>query len=476
MTRERSEGREIALFEPLLRYAVVDFKEGKQDFVPQLAESWERIDPKTIVFKLQKGVKFHDGSDFNAAVAKWSLERMGNRPKSLSKMLAENFASLEVVDPYTLRINYKAPSALQLLNLTTGTAGTGAVGPGIVSKAYLEKVGEEVFHTQPSGTGAMKLVEWRKDSEIILTKFENYWKKGADGQPLPYLDGIRSRLILDPAMHLVELKTGTAHVSAVLTPTDLATVSKEPDLRAILIPWAPIRWFFGFNQEKEPFGKNLKLRQAAQYAVDRESLAKVFGLEAGRPNYWVGWISGMAGYDEKLPHYTFDPDKAAALLKEAGYPNGVDLVLQTETATAHRRVGEALQAMWSKMGIRAMVNPVEKIAGRQKIKLGEFESQINTMSPSPDTAHYNRFFTCEGAANWSNYCNRELDKCMFAGESEIDPKKRQEIYAGCQKIVYDDALRGGLFVVSSITVIRKEVNGLGMEGNSADLGEVWLDK
>ncbi len=468
--------KEIALFEPLLRFAVTDFQKGTQELVPYLAESWERNSPTTITFKLRKGVKFHDGSDFNAEAAKWSLERMGNRPKSLSKMLAENFASLEVVDPYTLRINYKNASALQLLNLTTATAGTGAVGPGIVSKAYLDKEGEEVFNTKPSGTGPMKFVEWRKDAEISVAKFDGYWKKGADGQPLPFLDGIRSRLILDPAMHVVELKTGSAQVSIVLTPADLASVSKEADLRTIMVHWAPIRYFFGFNQEKEPFGKNLKLRQATQYAIDRPALAKVFGIEAGRPNYWVGWTPGMAGYDEKLPHYNLDLDKATALVKEAGFPNGVDLVLQTETATAHRRVGEAIQAMLAKVGIRAAVNPVEKIAGRQKIKLGEFESQVNTMSPSPDIAHYNRFFTCEGGANWSNYCNRELDKCMFAGENEIDAKKRQEIYAGCQKIVYDDALRGGLFVVDSITVHRKEVNGLGMEGNSVDLGEIWLDK
>ncbi len=189
----------LLIFESLVRYDVVDYKAGKSELKPELAESWQQVDPKTVVLKLQKGVKFHDGSNFDAAAAKWSLERMGEDPKSLSKALAANFASLEVVDSYTLKINYKTPSAISVLNLTSATDGTGSVGPLIVSKAQLDKLGEDGFASNPSGTGPMKFDEWKRDQEVSVKKFEGYWRKGADGQPLPYLDGLRDRSISQAA-------------------------------------------------------------------------------------------------------------------------------------------------------------------------------------------------------------------------------------------------------------------------------------
>lgn len=321
MPESKDHMAELSMYEALVRNDT-DLKEGKSEITPGLAEAWERVDPKTIVFKLRKGVKFHDGSDFNAEVAKWNLERMWKDPKSAGARLAATFASVDVVDPYTLRISYKAPSAHQLLDLTNSTGGVGSAAPSMVSKAQMENVGEAAFATsKPSGTGPMKVVEWKSDDFITLMKFDNYWRKGADGKPLAYLDGMKNRAIPDTAVQLVEMKAGTVHVSGgrSLTPDDLKTIGTSPDLRTILISWSPQRYYIGFNQEKEPFGKNLKLRQAAQYALDRETFAKVLAPGSGSLSYWLGWIPAWIGYDETLPRYEFNPDKAKALVKEAGY-------------------------------------------------------------------------------------------------------------------------------------------------------------
>ncbi|MCL4535105.1 MAG: ABC transporter substrate-binding protein [Bacteroidetes bacterium] len=468
--------KEVALYEAMLRYEVTDLKEGKLEIKPELAESWQVVDPKTVVLKLRKGVKFHDGSDFNAEVAKWSLERMGSHPKSLSKRLAENFASLEVIDPYTLKINYKNPSGLNLLNLTAATAGTGSVGSVILSKAHMDKVGEETFSSQPSGTGPMKVAEWKRDDVLVVTRFDGYWGDGADGKKLPYLDGMRQRFVTDNAVIQTELKAGTMHITRSLSPSDLAAIKANPDLDVILMKWAPIPHYFGFNQEKEPFGKNLKLRQAVQYATDRETMARVLGMEAGVPNYYLGWTPGWVGYDEKLPRYEFNLDKAIALVKEAGYPNGVDLVLLHYVPTLDRRKAEMLQSMWGKAGVRATLDSGEATSARQKIKAGEFESHTWNMAYSPDPAHFNRMYTCEGAANWSNYCNREVDKCMLEGERETDTAKRVGIYNRCQRMMYEDALVGGLWQVSPVLTFRKEVKGIKIQAASEDYQEIWLDK
>ncbi len=467
--------KEMGLYEALLRWEVTDIKEGKQEIKPELAESWERVGPTEIVLKLQKGVKFHDGSDFNAETAKWSLERMATHTKSLSKQLGTNFDKLEVVDPHTLRIKYKNPSALQLLNLTVATAGTGSIGPAMLSKAYFDQVGEEGMNTKPSTTAPFKLQEWQRDNQFIMTKFDGYWRNGADGQKLPYLDRVINKYNPDVATHLLELKAGTAHI---IHPgaADVPVVKAMPDVDMIMMYWAPGRYYFGFNPQKEPFGKNLKLRQAAAYAIDRENIAKVVGLEAGTPSYWWGWNKAWPGFDESLPRYTFNLEKAKQLMNEAGYPNGLDLKMIHYNSGWARKQAEVTQAMWGKIGIRVTLEQAETVAARAKIKAGEFESHVWQMNPSPDPAHFNRMFLCEGSANWSNYCNRDTDQCMIEAEQEIDPAKRAELYKKCQRFMYEDGLLGGELMADTIIAHRKEVKGLKIQTYSEDMQEVWLDK
>ncbi len=468
--------KKLGHFEALVRYFVTDISAGKLEIQPELAESWQQVDPTTIVFKLRKGVKFHDGSDFNAEVAKWSLERMGNRPKSVSKMLAANFDTLEVVDPYTLKIKYKAPSGLQLINLTLETSGTGSIGPAILSKAYMDKVGEEAFGVKSSATGPFKLDEWKRDSEYVLSKFDGYWKKGADGQPLPYLDSYRSRLISDTAVQAMELKAGTLHLTGTFTSAELQLIKNNSDLDIVDVHWAPNRTYFGFNDQKEPFGKNLKLRQAAQYATDRVNFAKVIGGDTGRPNYHWGWTPAWPGYEESLPYYDFNLDKAQALMKEAGFPNGAQIALIHYVPTNDRKMAEVIQSMWAKAGIKVDLQPLELSAARAKTKAGEFEMHVWGMNPSPDPAHFNRMFTCEGSANWNNYCNKETDKCMVEGERETDVNKRTETYKRCQRLLYEDAQLGTLDLRGFTIVNRKEVKGLKIGMYTEEVAEIWLDK
>jgi peptide/nickel transport system substrate-binding protein len=468
--------KEVAMYEALIRYPVVDFEKGKSELKPELAESWQQVDPKTVVLKLRKGVKFHDGSDFNAETAKWSLERMGKETKSLSKRLAENYDKLDVVDPYTLKINYKNPSGLQIIDLTAATQGTGSVGSVMLSKAHFEKVGAAEFEKNPSGTGPMKVQEWKRDDVLVVTRFDGYWRDGADGKKLPYLDGMRQRFITDNATIMAELKAGTMHITRSLSPSDIATLKSTPDLQYMLLHWAPQPHYAGFNPDRTPFGKNLKLRQAAQHAVDRESMAKVLGMDAGKPLYWGTWNVAWLGYDEALPKYEFNIEKATALVKEAGYANGVDLNLLHYVPTLDRRKAEMLQSMWAKAGIKVTLDSGEATSARQKIKAGEFESHTFNMAFSPDPAHFNRMYTCNGTANWANYCNPETDKCMLDGERETDPAKRTEIYKKCQKIMYEDALSAGLYQVSPILSFRKEVKGVQVQAATEDYDEIWLDK
>jgi ABC-type transport system substrate-binding protein len=252
-------------------------------------------------------------------------------------------------------------------------------------------------------------------------------------------------------------------------------VKADPNLSVIMIAWSPNRWFSGFNDKKSPFGTNVKLRQATQYATDRESLAKVIGFGTGWPGFFHGWIPAWSGYDESLPKYTFDLNKAQQLVKESGVQNP-QLEYLHYVPTTHKQVAEILQQMWSQAGIKMVLMPAEQAAARDKVKSGEFDFSAWTMAPSPDPAHYERMFTCAGAANWSNYCNKEMDKCMFDAQAELDPAKRAEQYKKCQKIVYEDAQLSNMFNTALIETHRKEVKNLKMQIHSRDVQEVWLDK
>lgn len=160
---------------------------GKWDLKPELAESWQQPDPKTLILKLRKGVKFHDGSDFNASVAKWNLDRLSNHPKSMGKTVTASVDSVDVVDEYTIRLNLKGPSASQLVWLSIGPSGSRA---GMASKAAVDKMGDDGFGRRGIGTGPFELAEYDGSSREVYKRFEGYWVKGEDGKPLPYLDQI----------------------------------------------------------------------------------------------------------------------------------------------------------------------------------------------------------------------------------------------------------------------------------------------
>lgn len=467
--------QELPVLETLMNYVLVDAATGKHELRPLLAESWEVTDPKTVTVKLRKGVKFHDGSDFTAEVAKWNLERARDNPNSRSKRLVAIVDTIEVVDPLTIRLKLTQPSATVLLNLTSATGGSGANGTSMVSKAAADKNGEEILGTKPPATGPMMIVDWKKDDRTTLKKFDGYWGKGEDGQPLPYLDGITSRIIADPTVLFTEMRSGTVDASPHLASSDYQAAKANPNLSVQVLSWTNEFHLFGFNQ-KTPLWQNLKLRQAAQYAVDRKSIAAAVGFGLAEPNFHWFWGPGFVGYDTSLPHYEFDLEKARQLVKDAGYPDGVDTEILAYPQPVFSKPAEILQQMWAQAGIRAKINLVEMVAARAKTKIGEFQIETDRGSPSPDPAYMARLFTCTGAANTWNYCNPDMDKCMAEGEASYDPAQREQTYKRCQQIFYEDAYLGGLHRINQYVTWRKEVKGIALKFGWMDLHEAWLDK
>lgn len=461
------------LYDTLLRYQLMDENTGRSEIKPELAESFQIVDPKTIILKLRKGVRFHDGSDFTAEVAKWNIDRMITHPKSFTKSQIEAVGSVEVVDPNTIKLNLKAPSASVPVMLTRG--GTSATA--ILSKTAVEKLGDDGFASKPSGTGPMELDQWLRDDRVVLKRFNGYWEKGDDGQPLPYLDGYVERFIQDPAVTLLEIKAGSIDVTENVEAKDVAGVKTNPDLVYWELGWAgPVYFIAGYNMEAEPFSR-LKVRQASLHALDREGMAKALGFGIGKPHYYPYWLPASLGYDETLPKYEVNLEKAKQLLTEAGYPNGVDITLSVITRAAELRIGELVKSMWDTVGIRTTLDSLERLAWIDKMKAARFDAgfwRYSTIAVDPD--FMTRALATGGPANWSLYSNPQMDKCMEEGRSTYDEKQRHEIYKRCQRILYEDAGLASGFSVPENKVFRKQVKGLKVQFIFLDMRRAWLDR
>jgi peptide/nickel transport system substrate-binding protein len=462
------------LYDSLLSYRLVDPETETFEIGPGLAESYEVIDPTTLEFKLRQDVKFHDGSDFNAAVAKWNLDRAATHPESKVNETLSSVEEVEVVDDYTLRLHLTAPAPLLPLQLTPAND----VNVYFVSQQAIEDMGEEAFASNPVGSGPLKFKEWIRDDRLILEKFPDHWEIGEDGQPLPYYDEFESRLITDQTVAMVEMRTGNMDVQTQMLLQDVETVEGDPNLKTWILPG---QWkgypslYFNPNPPSDaenPFSANKALREAAQYATDHESVAKALGFGMGQPHYYWGWYPGVPGYDESLPRREFDLEKAKQLVIEAGYPDGVDIDVKVINRQTDTQPLEVVQAMWDKAGIRMNINLMDRLPWIDDGRAGNFEalSHGNTARVSPLL----RQETKTGSTyNWAGYSNPEVDKLWEQASSEYDQAKRNEIYKEIQKLMYDDAYHFVAYRYPRVVALNQRVQDYTTEYNYR---YVWLDE
>ncbi len=466
------------IYEHLLTYELLDPAKATWELRPQLAESWDVSDPTKITLKLRQDVKFSDGSDFNAEVAKWNLDRVRTNPKSQGKDKVEAISSVDVVDPYTIRLNLKQPSATALLKISNAVSQTGASATTMASKAAIDKNGEEYLNNNPVGTGPMVLSEWLPGDKLTLKKRDGYWQKGADGQPLPYLDGVVERYIQDSAVALIEMRSGTVNISDQIRVNDVQAVKSNPDLVYADLPWVEYyRFLYGFSQNSGPFKDNLKLRQAAHYAIDRESMAKTMGFGLAKPAEYVYWRPGILGYDPSVVKYSFDLNKSKQLLAEAGYPNGLDITLSVIARDPDRKIAEIAKFMWDAAGIRTKIDSLERAAALAQWKGGNFDVGFAGVSSLPDPDLFApKNLVCNGVNNLTNNCNKEFDTCINEGGATLDQAKREGIYKRCLKIFQEDAFKQAGYVETMFWVHSKALKGFTWHWTDPDTRTAWFDK
>ena len=401
-------------------------RDAQGHLVPALAESWKRLNPTTWQFTLRKGVKFHNGDDFNADSVKFTLDRAIN-PETKATISSEmsTIASTEVVDPYTVNVITKAPDFLLPVRL-------GELYGLMLSPKHTNAVGKEGIATKPNGTGPFKLASWTKNEQLVLEANDTYWR-GA-----PKVKKIVVRPILEDAARIAALQTGEVDLIAPVPHVRIAELKRNDKLQIKTIA-APRIFHVTIDVRKPPFD-NVKVRQALNHAVDVNAILKSLYFGFGTRLATVV-DKGALGYDPSVPPYPFDPNKAKQLLTEAGYPNGFETEFDSFTGSIadHAKPAEAIVGYLQKVGVRAKQNVFEFSAfGPRRVQNKTAPLFIYSIGNAYlEPSWVIRWLTQGGLGMY--YKNPKLDEMLTRIEATDDPKKRAPLYSDVQKLIKDEA-------------------------------------
>ncbi len=458
-------------FDSLFNVQYTSVEKGEYDIVPGLATTYEVMNPTTVVMKLRDGVVFHDGSKWDAELAKWNLERARDHQDSGRTTTVEAIENITVVDPMTIELKLSAPQPLLQMMLSPANP----LDVYMVSKTAVEAKGEVEFGRSPVGSGPYQVARWIPDDRIELTKFDNHWQMGADGKPLPYADEYVVRLITDTSVSTLELRADNVHLVQRILPQDIEGLRRDSNINVFEAPrfvGAPSFYISSKPDSQSPFSKDVKLRQAVQHAIDREAMAGALGFGSGTAHYYWGSYPGMPGYDESLPRYEFDPEKAKQLLAEAGYPDGIELNVKVINRPTDVQPLEIVQGMLGQVGIKLNIELLDRTPWVDDGRKGNFEALAHRNSSLLDPML--RWETKTGSSsNWASYSNAKVDALWDKASSEYDIKKRGDIYKEIQRILHEDAYH--LIGYRTPLLMAHTADLMGMEtGAGYDSRYLWL--
>ncbi|NCB02313.1 MAG: ABC transporter substrate-binding protein [Spirochaetia bacterium] len=423
--------------------------------VPDLAESWDIPNNLTYIFHLRKGVKFHNGREMVASDVKYSLERvMDPKTASPGRSYLALVESVDVVDEYTVKLTLSAPLASLLDSLTSNNI-------SIVPKEAVEANGN--LQKVAVGTGPFMLKEWVADNSMTLEKNSNYFIKGA-----PAVDKVIFRVIPEAASLLAGVKSGELDIATINDGATIRQAKKTSDVVVMSKPGINVRTF-GFNTTRAPF-TDVRVRQALALTLDRNEIVAMAEFGMGTPSGPIpvaatDWALPL----DKLPMSTPNYDKAKALLKEAGYPNGFSFnIVCSATYEGGLDVAQVIQSQLKNIGVTANLEVVEWGVYIDRWVKRDFDSMVEIRGGSgePDRFLYRTIHSTGGVNNFL-FKNGEVDRLLDLGRSQTVPSERKATYNDLQKVLTEQAPLIFLYSPSESHVLNKRVTGFKQVGNGS---------
>lgn len=433
---------------------------------PNLATSYKvSADGKTMTLTLRQGVKFSDGSALTPADVKFSLDRAKNPDNGIWGFTLASIDSVNV-SGNSIILNLKYPDPTLAAALATFNS---AILP---QKQYSAMPGAKdedkakAFAEKPIGSGPFILTEWKKGSSMTLKRNPNYWAKGEDGKPLPYLDEIRFEIIPDDNTRILKLQSGELDGAEFIPLARVAELKGNPNLNMALFPSTEVDSVVMNVRPKLKNGadnplSNQKVRQALNYATDKEAILKIITFGIGKVSR--SYMSSATPLFSAQHGYTYNLDKAKQLLKEAGFDKGFDLSVILFAGNADQTaIANALQQMWAQVGVKLKLEPLESGTNRQRYRAADFQLRVSKWTddiadPSEITSYFAIFSNIESLH--SGFQNDQIDKLFEQSQRELNVFKRAAQYAQIQKIYYDQAPILFLYEAPYPVALQKYVKG-----------------
>jgi peptide/nickel transport system substrate-binding protein len=401
----------------------------KLNIVPQLALSHETsADGKEMTIKLRPGVKFHDGEQFDAEAAKFSIERHLTLSGSFRKPELATVDHVDVVDPLTIKLALKTPFSPLIAQLTD------RAGMMVSPKAAKEQ--GDKFGLHPVCAGPYKFVERVQQDRIVFEKFADYWNKDN-----VFIDRVVFLPIVDATVRLANLKSGGLDLIERVLATDIKDVRADGRLKlstALELGYFGLTINIANDKNKGPLSQSEKVRQALDLSIDREAINQVvFNGEFTPGNQWVS--PEHPYYQKAFPIPKRDIAKAKALLKEAGVTAPVSVDLMAPKGAENEAVAQVIQSMAAEAGFDLKIRLIEFATSFKQAQAGEFQGFLIGWSGriDPDGNSY-VFMHTKAPQNDGGYSNPEADKALEDARLATDPAQRKAIYEKLAKVVLND--------------------------------------
>jgi peptide/nickel transport system substrate-binding protein len=418
---------------------------------PGLAEKWEVTDPRTYVFHIHRGVTFHDGRPLASRDVKWTFDSLlQGKIRSTKAAVYKYVDHIDAPDEATVIFHLKEPDATLLWNLSDGAIGIVPYGSG----------DEITLH--PIGSGPFKFVSAETDREVILERNDQYWDEKAK------LARVRFAVVPDETTEALELRKGSGDIAInSLTPDTVLTLAKNPNLTVMNGPGTRLA-YLGFNL-RDPILKDVRVRQAIAYALDRRPMIEYLWRNEAEPAKSILPTQSWA-YNGSVPAYEHDPEKAKQLLDAAGYPTGGEggrfhITMKTSTDANTRLMVAVMQQQLRDVGIALDIRSFEFATFFSDVQHGAFQMYGLRWiggNEDPDIFEY-AFHSSKFPPNGANrdyYSNPRVDALIDQARQEIDPKVRKALYDEVQSILAQDVPYINLWYLDNILVHTNRVRNL----------------
>jgi peptide/nickel transport system substrate-binding protein len=435
---------------------------------PGLATAYQVSDDGlTFTLTLRQGTKFSDGSPITAEDVKGTLDRARNPKNGIWNFILESVDSVEIKSPDTVALHLKHPDPTLAAGLATFNT---AIMPQKLFDATPGATDEEkakAFAEHPVGSGPFMFDSWQRGTQMVIKRNPYYWQMGEDGKPLPYVDEVDFPVIPDDATRILKLQAGEVDGAELIPYARVQELKNDPNLNMALFPSTKVT-FLTMNvrpQLKDGSANPLadaRVRQALNYAVDKTALIKVATFDVGSPviSYMSSATPLVSGAG---PAYPYDPEKAKALLKEAGIAPGTTVTCFALAGSADdTAILSTVQAMWAAVGVTLKIEQVDNATRTARYRAGDFQMRTSLWTddiadPSEITSYFAYFPNIQSLH--SGYQDKTIDELFEKSGKEADKAKRADQYKQIQDIYMKAAPILFLYQSPYPVALRKNVKG-----------------